>query len=234
MFDSEGEQGAWVMQELYCSDVESQAKRQKREQGHTNGPAFFSLPPVDQHQYYSSGPGPGHHPAQLQHSTMNANANRSSSSCLVEYCPEQVPQPAPPPPQAATTTTATRGVAAASKRGSCGQPVDQPSRMMSINKAFELLRASIPTFPYERRLSKIDTLNLAIAYIQLLQATLASDTSLYEYLSGALASTSAFSSSSPWHARPHWASSGKYRPSPALELTLFNLICLLIALLLQT
>lgn len=224
MFDSEGEQGAWILQELYSSDIECQAKRQKRDQGQTDGPALFSLPPVGQHQYYGSGL--GHRSAQLQYSTMTMNT-RSSSSCLAEYWPEQVPQPPPlPPPQAPTTTTtttattATPGVAGvagvASKRGSCGQPVDQPSRMMSINKAFELLRASIPTFPYERRLSKIDTLNLAIAYIQLLQAALASDTSLYEYLSGALASTS--TSTSSWHARPHWASSGKHRPSPALLL----------------
>ncbi|XP_041256203.1 helix-loop-helix protein 13-like [Onychostruthus taczanowskii] len=41
-------------------------------------------------------------------------------------------------------------------------------RMLSINAAFEELRGRVPTFPYERRLSKIDTLRLAIAYIALL------------------------------------------------------------------
>ncbi|XP_063255858.1 fer3-like protein [Prinia subflava] len=41
-------------------------------------------------------------------------------------------------------------------------------RMLSINSAFEALRGHVPTFPYERRLSKIDTLRLAIAYIALL------------------------------------------------------------------
>ncbi|KAJ7414226.1 Helix-loop-helix protein 13 [Pitangus sulphuratus] len=41
-------------------------------------------------------------------------------------------------------------------------------RMLSINAAFERLRGHVPTFPYERRLSKIDTLRLAIAYIALL------------------------------------------------------------------
>ncbi|XP_031361176.2 helix-loop-helix protein 13-like [Lonchura striata] len=41
-------------------------------------------------------------------------------------------------------------------------------RMLSINAAFEALRGHVPTFPYERRLSKIDTLRLAIAYIALL------------------------------------------------------------------
>ncbi|XP_039925833.1 helix-loop-helix protein 13-like [Hirundo rustica] len=41
-------------------------------------------------------------------------------------------------------------------------------RMLSINSAFEALRGHVPTFPYEKRLSKIDTLRLAIAYIALL------------------------------------------------------------------
>lgn len=41
-------------------------------------------------------------------------------------------------------------------------------RMLSINSAFEALRGHVPTFPYEKRLSKIDTLRLATAYIALL------------------------------------------------------------------
>uniref|UniRef100_A0A8C0VI05 BHLH domain-containing protein n=1 Tax=Cyanistes caeruleus TaxID=156563 RepID=A0A8C0VI05_CYACU len=41
-------------------------------------------------------------------------------------------------------------------------------RMLSINSAFDALRGHVPTFPYEKRLSKIDTLRLAIAYIALL------------------------------------------------------------------
>ncbi|XP_055337804.1 helix-loop-helix protein 13-like isoform X2 [Paramacrobiotus metropolitanus] len=42
-------------------------------------------------------------------------------------------------------------------------------RMLSINSAFEELKNRVPTFPYEKRLSKIDTLRLAIAYISLLE-----------------------------------------------------------------
>ncbi|KAM7049684.1 helix-loop-helix protein 13-like [Acridotheres tristis] len=41
-------------------------------------------------------------------------------------------------------------------------------RMLSINSAFDDLRSHVPTFPYEKRLSKIDTLRLATAYIALL------------------------------------------------------------------
>ena len=37
-------------------------------------------------------------------------------------------------------------------------------RMQSINDAFEGLRHHIPTLPYEKRLSKVDTLRLTIGY----------------------------------------------------------------------
>ena len=47
------------------------------------------------------------------------------------------------------------------------------SSASSINSAFEELRLHVPTFPYEKRLSKIDTLRLAIAYIALLRSALA-------------------------------------------------------------
>jgi len=42
----------------------------------------------------------------------------------------------------------------------------------SINGAFDELRQHVPTFPYEKRLSKIDSLRLAIAYIALLREIL--------------------------------------------------------------
>lgn len=60
------------------------------------------------------------------------------------------PEPARPPPQRRAANLRER------------------RRMLSINSAFEALRGHVPTFPYERRLSKIDTLRLAIAYIALL------------------------------------------------------------------
>ncbi|XP_059468830.1 neurogenic differentiation factor 2 isoform X2 [Neocloeon triangulifer] len=44
-----------------------------------------------------------------------------------------------------------------------------------INSAFDELRVHVPTFPYEKRLSKIDTLRLAIAYIALLREVLLTD-----------------------------------------------------------
>lgn len=48
-------------------------------------------------------------------------------------------------------------------------------RMQSINEAFEGLRHHIPTLPYEKRLSKVDTLRLAIGYIGFLSDIINSD-----------------------------------------------------------
>ena len=67
-----------------------------------------------------------------------------------------------------------------SSRPSSVQPrfqanVRERKRMLSINSAFEELRFHVPTFPFEKRLSKIDTLRLAIAYIALLKELLESD-----------------------------------------------------------
>ncbi|XP_032667252.1 pancreas transcription factor 1 subunit alpha-like isoform X2 [Odontomachus brunneus] len=48
-------------------------------------------------------------------------------------------------------------------------------RMQNINDAFEGLRAHIPTLPYEKRLSKVDTLKLAIGYINFLNELVRAD-----------------------------------------------------------
>ncbi|XP_042858317.1 uncharacterized protein LOC122244471 isoform X1 [Penaeus japonicus] len=54
--------------------------------------------------------------------------------------------------------------------------IRERKRMLSsINSAFDELRTHVPTFPYEKRLSKIDTLRLAIAYIALLRELLTSE-----------------------------------------------------------
>ncbi|XP_069690125.1 musculin [Periplaneta americana] len=54
--------------------------------------------------------------------------------------------------------------------------IRERKRMLSsINSAFDELRVHVPTFPYEKRLSKIDTLRLAIAYIALLREVLTAD-----------------------------------------------------------
>ena len=64
------------------------------------------------------------------------------------------------------------------------------------------MRNRIPTFPYERRLSKIDTLNITISYINLLKSIIESDLSLYDYLIMVL--------NNNYSEKVNWANSGKF------------------------
>jgi hypothetical protein len=64
--------------------------------------------------------------------------------------------------------------------------IQRAGNCTSINAAFEELRRHVPTFPYEKRLSKIDTLRLAIAYISLLLEILHSDLEPVEYIERSL------------------------------------------------
>lgn len=45
-------------------------------------------------------------------------------------------------------------------------------RMVSLNDAFDILRRSVPTFSYEKKLSRIETLRLAITYMAFLSEIL--------------------------------------------------------------
>ncbi|XP_078702797.1 pancreas transcription factor 1 subunit alpha-like [Branchiostoma floridae x Branchiostoma belcheri] len=54
--------------------------------------------------------------------------------------------------------------------------VRERRRMESINGAFDVLRKRVPTLAYERRISKADTLHLAIGYIRFLSDLVKSDT----------------------------------------------------------
>uniref|UniRef100_A0A7E4VHI5 BHLH domain-containing protein n=1 Tax=Panagrellus redivivus TaxID=6233 RepID=A0A7E4VHI5_PANRE len=64
--------------------------------------------------------------------------------------------------------------------------VRERRRMCGINEAFVELRDRIPTFPFEKRLSKIDTLNLAIAYINMLEEILESNERPSDYLQSSI------------------------------------------------
>lgn len=84
----------------------------------------------------------------------------------------------------------------------------------SINSAFDELRVHVPTFPYEKRLSKIDTLRLAIAYIALLREVLEADYDPLTYVEKCLRGEIKAE-------RAHWNTSGTskfYLPfSPACQ-----------------
>lgn len=83
--------------------------------------------------------------------------------------------------------------------------VRERRRMLSINSAFEHLRQHVPTFPYEKRLSKIDTLRLAIAYISLLQELLNTELDPISYIELCLTGELNNNNSDDWN------TSGKYR-----------------------
>ena len=56
----------------------------------------------------------------------------------------------------------------------------------SMDSVYNTLRRQVPTFPYEKRLSKIDTLNLSIAYINLLKDILGSSMEPVKYIQQSL------------------------------------------------
>ncbi|XP_066409175.1 helix-loop-helix protein 13-like [Molothrus aeneus] len=72
-------------------------------------------------------------------------------------------------------------------------------RMLGLNAAFEALRGRVPTFPYERRLSKIDTLRLATAYIALLGDILLSGCHPRAYVEQCLRSGAAGPQRAAWN-----------------------------------
>ncbi|XP_049641934.1 fer3-like protein [Suncus etruscus] len=52
--------------------------------------------------------------------------------------------------------------------------IRERQRMFSLNEAFDALRRTVPTFAYEKRLSRIETLRLAIVYISFMTELLGS------------------------------------------------------------
>lgn len=95
--------------------------------------------------------------------------------------------------------------------------VREKKRMCSINVAFVVrscpsafiqdfqeLRNYIPTFPFEKRLSKIDTLNLAIAYIHMLNDLLQSPIEPHRYIRKCVAMAKNGNSNAPC-----WSTSGQ-------------------------
>ncbi|CRK86232.1 CLUMA_CG000234, isoform A [Clunio marinus] len=68
------------------------------------------------------------------------------------------------PSNTATTKKTRRRVASMAQRRAAN--IRERRRMFNLNEAFDKLRRKVPTFAYEKRLSRIETLRLAITYIQ--------------------------------------------------------------------
>jgi len=64
-----------------------------------------------------------------------------------------------------------RRIATASQRRAAN--IRERRRMYNLNEAFDRLRSKVPTFAYEKRLSRIETLRLAITYISFMDELLA-------------------------------------------------------------
>lgn len=70
-----------------------------------------------------------------------------------------------------STKKARRRVASIAQRRAAN--IRERRRMFNLNEAFDKLRRKVPTFAYEKRLSRIETLRLAITYIGFMSELLA-------------------------------------------------------------
>lgn len=70
----------------------------------------------------------------------------------------------------ASTKKTRRRVATLAQRRAAN--IRERRRMFNLNEAFDKLRRKVPTFAYEKRLSRIETLRLAITYISFMNELL--------------------------------------------------------------
>lgn len=83
----------------------------------------------------------------------------------MEQQPEKKPSPqscGPPGTQRHARTKRRRIITVVQRQAA---NVRERKRMFSLNEAFDELRRKVPTFAYEKRLSRIETLRLATVYI---------------------------------------------------------------------
>lgn len=86
-------------------------------------------------------------------------------------------------PSTTTSTPATktsrprRRIATIAQRRAAN--IRERRRMFNLNSAFDRLRKKVPTFAYEKRLSRIDTLRLAMTYIRFMTELLSSPVTGY-------------------------------------------------------
>ncbi|XP_058119275.1 protein Fer3-like [Anopheles ziemanni] len=80
-------------------------------------------------------------------------------------------QPAPSSGSSSAQKKTRRRVASMAQRRAAN--IRERRRMFNLNEAFDKLRRKVPTFAYEKRLSRIETLRLAITYIGFMSELLA-------------------------------------------------------------
>ncbi|XP_048514664.1 protein Fer3 [Athalia rosae] len=83
--------------------------------------------------------------------------------CTLIHQSRYTPNGRSPNLPSSTTKKPRRRVATVSQRRAAN--IRERRRMFNLNEAFDKLRRKVPTFAYEKRLSRIETLRLAITYI---------------------------------------------------------------------
>ncbi|XP_046476895.1 protein Fer3 [Neodiprion pinetum] len=101
-------------------------------------------------------PPPPQHPHINEHSLYR-------QPCALLHQSRYTPNGRSPNLPSSTTKKPRRRVATVSQRRAAN--IRERRRMFNLNEAFDKLRRKVPTFAYEKRLSRIETLRLAITYI---------------------------------------------------------------------
>ncbi|XP_055374536.1 uncharacterized protein LOC129607529 [Condylostylus longicornis] len=157
---------------------------------------FTSSVYVDQHNIYNNN--------KQNYNTLNANLKQSQQQYLIQ--PEYLDSSSGPVLQQQFQHCSTVLCDKSPKQQSI--PRERKRMQSNINSAFDELRIHVPTFPYEKRLSKIDTLRLAIAYIALLREVLQVDCDPLTYvekcLKGEIKADNAHWNTSDLTARLSW------------------------------
>ncbi|XP_050070727.1 protein Fer3 [Anopheles maculipalpis] len=111
----------------------------------------------------------------------------------------------PAPASGGSTKKTRRRVASMAQRRAAN--IRERRRMFNLNEAFDKLRRKVPTFAYEKRLSRIETLRLAITYIgfmsELLAGTPTHDGRSPELYPGVLATTAHHTPHHHYHHHNH-------------------------------
>ncbi|ODN00118.1 Protein Fer3 [Orchesella cincta] len=120
--------------------------------------------------YYTPTSGGGHHSLHAHHHHHHGPdvipdvmwGVRNTSAALPQTNSQQRSGPSNKPPKKPRRRVATMAQRRAAN-------IRERRRMFNLNEAFDRLRRKVPTFAYEKRLSRIETLRLAIMYISFMK-----------------------------------------------------------------
>jgi len=109
--------------------------------------------------------------AKGQRGNPNANSNQRQSRSLMSAVGQQQQKRAQRPRRRVATVAQRRAANIRERR-----------RMFNLNTAFDRLRKRVPSFAYEKRLSRIETLKLAIMYIKFMDNLVKDESYMEKYI----------------------------------------------------